>query len=317
MNLDTETRHGYTIPSSMKKVWAVQMELLKKLLEVCEKHQLKIWADGGTLLGTVREHGYIPWDDDIDMAMLRKDYDKLLEIAQKEFLPPYHFQSGHTDKNFTLGHAHLRKDNTAAIVDKCDVFEDYHQGIFIDIFVYDEIPDKEEDLTLFLQRIEKEKTLLKRYCDYHFSFIHPIISLKTYLSILPFKKIGFYHAFMNYDNLLKGEKGEYVACVGFSLNVKIFRRKKDLYEKTVLMPFEDIMMPVPIGYDTILKTQYGEYMKPVKSPSYHGQFVVLDSERSYQSYIPELRREVRKERRLAIYYKLRNFIMKVLPMGNH
>ena len=317
MDLNEEIRKGYTISSKMKKVWAVQMELLKKLLEVCEKYHLRIWADGGTLLGTVREHGYIPWDDDIDMAMLRKDYDKLLEIAQKEFLPPYHFQSGHTDKNFTLGHAHLRKDNTAAIVDKCDVFEDYHQGIFIDIFVYDEIPDEEEDLAFFLQQIEKKKTLLKRYCDYHFSFLHPIFSIKTFFSILPLKKIGFFQAFKDYDQLLKGEKGNYVACVGFSLDTNIFRRKKDLYEKTVLMPFEDIMMPVPNGYDVILKTQYGNYMKPVKTPSYHGQFVVLDPDKSYESYLPQLRKDVRKERRLAIYFKVRSLIGKIFHLGNH
>ena len=74
------------------------MELLKKLLEVCDKHHLRIWADGGTLLGTVREHGYIPWDDDIDMAMLRDDFDVLVKIAPKEFSHPYFFQFGYTEK---------------------------------------------------------------------------------------------------------------------------------------------------------------------------------------------------------------------------
>lgn len=77
MNLEPETRNNYYISVEMKKVWAVEMQLLKKLLEVCEKHHLKIWAEGGTLLGAVRHQGYIPWDDDIDMAMLRDDYDRL------------------------------------------------------------------------------------------------------------------------------------------------------------------------------------------------------------------------------------------------
>ena len=90
MNLETEVRRGYTIPAEMKRVWKVQIDLLKKLLEVCRKHNLHIWAEGGTLLGTVREQGYIPWDDDIDMVMLRDDYevscselDFLTETAQK------------------------------------------------------------------------------------------------------------------------------------------------------------------------------------------------------------------------------------------
>ncbi len=71
MTLEEEVRKGYTIPAEMERVWQVQLDLLKKLLDVCERRlQLRIWGDGGTMLGTVREHGYIPWDDDIDMVLL-------------------------------------------------------------------------------------------------------------------------------------------------------------------------------------------------------------------------------------------------------
>lgn len=67
------------------------MEVGKKLLAVCEKHHLRIFAEVGTLLGTIREHGFIPWDDDIVMAMPREDYDKLQFIAKEEFKKPYFF----------------------------------------------------------------------------------------------------------------------------------------------------------------------------------------------------------------------------------
>lgn len=65
------------------------MQLLNKLLKVCGKHHLKVWAEGGTLLGTIRDKGFIPWDDDIDMAMMRDDYDKLQSVAKEEFKAPF------------------------------------------------------------------------------------------------------------------------------------------------------------------------------------------------------------------------------------
>lgn len=306
MDLNEEIRNGYTISSKMKKVWAVQMELLKKLLEVCEKHHLRIWADGGTLLGTIREHGYIPWDDDIDMAMLRKDYDQLLEIAKDEFQSPFFFQSGYTEDNYPRGHAQLRKDGTAAI-NRYDIFQNFHQGIFIDVFVYDEVPDDKQELDSFINQIDKNLKDLKLFCDYKFSFLHPLISIQNYLIYHSIDKKGFHNAFKNFDELLKSKHGENVACVGFSLELNRFLRKKSLYENTVLLPFEDMMMPVPSGYDAILRTQYGDYMKPIKDPSYHGGFVALDTEKSYTEYIHQIRKDEINKRKMRVFNRMTAF----------
>ena len=91
--LNEEIRYGYTITRQMKEVWAVELDLLNKLLEVCKKHNISVFASGGTMLGAVRHKGFIPWDDDIDMMMFREDYEKLCLVAPLEFRYPYFFQT--------------------------------------------------------------------------------------------------------------------------------------------------------------------------------------------------------------------------------
>ena len=172
MNLNSETRNGYNISSDMKKVWNIQMKMVVKLIDVCNKYNLKVWADGGTLLGTVRDHGYIPWDDDIDMVMLRDDYNKLLQIAPTEFQEPFFFQNVYTDKKYPRGHSQLRYNGTAAII-PFDVNCEFNQSIFIDIFVYDVLPKDKEVLLQAMRKAEFFRGMLYQDTYGKFPLTHP------------------------------------------------------------------------------------------------------------------------------------------------
>lgn len=90
--LKEENRDGYIVSALMKKVWAVELDLLSELDRVCKKYNIKYYAAFGTLLGAVRNKGFIPWDDDIDVCMLRDDYAKFKEVAKNEFGGKYYYQ---------------------------------------------------------------------------------------------------------------------------------------------------------------------------------------------------------------------------------
>ena len=132
--LREEIRQGYLVTSKMKRVWQIEIELAEYIISLCQRYGLQIWAEGGTLLGAIRHRGFIPWDDDIDLAMKRDDYEKLLDIASKEVKSPYFFQSVATDLDYIRGHAQLRKLNTSAVLPN-NIKARFNQGIFIDIFV--------------------------------------------------------------------------------------------------------------------------------------------------------------------------------------
>lgn len=106
--LESEVRCGYEVSAQMKKVWAVELDLLMEAKRVFEKYNIRWYAIGGTLLGAARHNGFIPWDDDIDIAIPRTDYERLRSVARKEFSHPYFFQDEYNSPGLLCGHAKLR-----------------------------------------------------------------------------------------------------------------------------------------------------------------------------------------------------------------
>lgn len=94
---DAEIRNGFYIESKMKRAWAAQIEVLEEIRRICQNHNIPFFADWGTLLGAVRHHGFIPWDDDLDIGMLRDDYNKFLQIAPAELSSFFELKSLYND----------------------------------------------------------------------------------------------------------------------------------------------------------------------------------------------------------------------------
>ena len=275
-----ECRCGFEVPEMMKRAWAAQIEVLEVIDGICRKNAIQYFADWGTLLGAVRHKGFIPWDDDIDICLKREEYNRLIQILPDEL--PYGFVIAGM-------YADSERLQQAAYVPQLRVIADetqwnfnsymqrFHgfpyQRVGIDIFPLDDMPEDEE--VAQMQRLmvrqgililrewdnlEKTGELQKVLKEYEDFCKIPIPNGKDGKNKL-WKLIDMISSLYNSSG---AEKVTY-----YGTGVAIAEFKKIWYQEAVYMPFENIQIPVPCGYDDILKVQFGDYMIPQRVDGGH------------------------------------------------
>lgn len=290
----TIIRDDIEVSAELQKLWAAELDLLDRFIEVCKKHGLKFYAAGGTLLGAIRHKGFIPWDDDIDLVMLREDYDKLLEVASGEFSEPYFFQTAFTDKGYFRSHAQLRNSSTTAMIKNEALKVPFNQGIFIDIFPIDAIPDNPILAEKQRKKLHSINRLLNN--DARLPIVHNS-SLFSKMKRLAAKIISVFYPhkkqFLKMERLCKmynSEKTARLGVISFDPNDERMRYSREVFESEVEVTFEGRILPAPKGYDEILTALYGDYMTPKKAQSFHGTLIV-DTQTPYKDCIKKMRYE--------------------------
>lgn len=281
----------------MKKVWAVELDLLNEFVRVCNKYNIPFYMTGGTLLGAVRHQGMIPWDDDIDVMMFRKDYNKLCKIGKEEFLYPYFFQTEDTDRGTVRGHIQLRNSETTGILkSEYDTGRRFNQGIFIDVFPLDNVPDDVSEREKHLKNMDKLRKRYRKkvYQTIYYKFrlrknifamvrdlvVHMLYKVWPSLSCFDYEKL--YKRFELLSQSYNHEETENVVLVPFYKENCV--RKRSWFNDVVYIPFEFMLLPAPVGYDELLRKIYGDYHKFEIGTSIHGG-VLFDTEKSYKEYL--------------------------------
>ncbi len=254
-------------PEDLRKVQLVQLEILIDFDRICKKHNINYQLFAGTLLGAIRHNGFIPWDDDVDVCMLRSDYEKFLNVSEKELNKNLFLQNYETDKNYPLNFAKIRRNNTLYVErDFQDI--DMHHGIYIDIFPFDNI--KPDALSGKIQRVILYILFKINSCR---SKIRNNFAKKKYIKNI---RMVFYYILKLFpqniinklssriSTLYNKSDTSMVGELGFSVSKDLYKRfsvKKEVFHDTIDWEFEGYKLPIPREYDYVLSNNYGEYME--------------------------------------------------------
>lgn len=241
----------------IKKLQNVELELLMELDRICRRYDIVYSIDGGTLLGAVRHKGFIPWDDDADVIMNRDAYQKFVSVLDKELSPDkFYFQDLNRTKGYRWGYGKLRRVNTEFI--RLDQeFMPYQQGVFLDVFVCDNVPDN-----YFLRCICNFNSFIIRKIFYSEVGKHTATGMSKFvyciLNSIDEKKLkDAYNIYIKFRNR---KYTKMVKCLTFPACNRTYGYKRTWYEDTVDMEFEGVLLKASREYDDYLTFLYGDYM---------------------------------------------------------
>lgn len=264
-------RNGYQLtPKELRKVQLTQLELIKEVKRICQKCNIHYNMVGGTMLGAIRHHGYIPWDDDADIGFLRKEYEKFREACKTELdTEKYYFQDCRDTAGYRWGYGKLRRKNTEFI--RLDQeFMPYGQGIAIDLMPFDNVPDAD-----FAKVVHKFICFLYRKAFWSAVGSRTeknVFKKKVYelLYLIPEKwLVKSYQRWINH--CIKLGHTKQVRILTFPTPKGVYGYDRKWYTDLQLYEFENCRFPGAKDYDGYLKVKYKNYMDmpPVEKRKVH------------------------------------------------
>ncbi|WP_368654380.1 phosphorylcholine transferase LicD [Ornithinibacillus sp. 4-3] len=245
----------YLNTEQLKKLQTEMLSLLVEFDRICIKYNIPYFLFAGTLLGATRHHGFIPWDDDIDVAMHRKDYNKFKEVVKKELdQNTYFFQSQETDQYYNWVFDRLRLNNTVYKRVGQEHLK-YHSGIFLDIFPLDDLSENKlkQFITINMCKICKKALWAPVGVKHGKNMIHRLVF--KLLNYIPRRLLIFIYEY--FAITFNKKKTSLIA----SHNVSTIIFKKEWCQESIKLEFEDLKFYAPIKYHDFLEEHYGNYMK--------------------------------------------------------
>ncbi len=222
--------------NNLKEAQKIMLNILVEFERICTKYDLVYWLDYGTLLGAVRQQGFIPWDDDLDVSMPREDYEKFIQIAKTELDKSYFLQNKTTDKDISIHFTKIRHQHSL-YVEKHEANKNitYYQGIFIDIFPVNFIAS--DFINTFSYSFLKKltKAFSNRYINIEFLSSHLIKFTNTFHD-------------SSHDLAVRGAE---------KMSEELKLKKNDLLPLNICL-FENIYFKVPKNTHEYLKCFYGD-----------------------------------------------------------
>ncbi len=246
----------------IEQIQAVEIEMLKEIDRICVENDIKYFLAGGTLLGAVRSGGNIPWDDDLDIGMLREDYEKFRKACKTQLSPQYSYSCPFNDSGSHYTTEKVRLDATyfSTRYSSKNVFPD---GIFIDILVYDKTSNNKllQKLQTLILAILYDCLIVRWYNVARKNFHYRLTKfLLPFLRLVPW---GVYHGlFEFFSKIYKNKKNAKYLIDTVGKKLKDGPLPIDGLEDTVYVDFEGIKAPIPVDYTGYLNYAYGpNYME--------------------------------------------------------
>ena len=259
----------------LRKAQLLMLKILKEVHKICEENNIKYFLSDGTLIGAIRHQGFIPWDDDLDIGMLREDYEKFCKIAPQILSENFILQNFQTDKGYGLQFGKVILKNTVWIEQVAKNTNRQWSGIYIDIFPYDNITENKKmqklinRLYIFIQGLILIKFKYINISNYE-SMAKKLkyVLKKIYLCTIS-KKLLIYIR----DSICKRYLNKSKSLVTkYGGNFYKNQNPYNFYKDLTLQNFEDTSFYIPKNYDKILKNLYGNYMEipPIEKQRQHG-----------------------------------------------